>query len=145
MFNVRKVRELQDPKAFPCHLAETDLISRLPQKFMRFSGLLAKARTRSFKKNDLGFACNIIAKLASFEGMNTGYYCKFKKSMQVPGNGNDGFYLVKGCVITCRDGELEDVVKNIENNFFDKYKIRIKLELNGNSQNRESFLANSKI
>lgn len=142
MFKMRNVRKFQNLKAFSCHLAKMDLAGRLPQKFVQFSGLLAKARTRSFEENDLGFACSIIAKLASYEGMDTGYYCKFNKSIPMPkNNGDKEAYLIKNCVITCQKHEMEEVRKEIENSFFDKYKIRIKLKLNGNSQNRESFFA----
>lgn len=134
MFRMRNVRKFQDPKAFPRHLAKTDLSDQLPQKFVQFSELLARARTKSFKKNDLVFACDIIAKLASFEGMDIGYFCRFKKSVQIPKhNGNETVYLMRECIITCQQHELEEVTKKIENKFFEKYKIRIKLELNGNS------------
>jgi len=137
---MRKVRRFQDHRAFPRHLAKTDLVSQLPQQFVQFGDLLARARTRSFKQNDLGFACNIIAKLASFEAMNTGFYCKFGKSILVPKiDGNENVYLIKDCTIMCQEYELEEVRRNIENTFFEKYRIRIKLELNINSQKSESF------
>jgi len=140
MFKIRKVRKYQDHKAFPCHLAKTDLAGQLPQKFMQFGGLLARARTRSFRENDLGFACNIIAKLASHEGMSMGYYCRFKKSILIPkNNGNEDVYAIKDCMITCQQNEAEELKNSIENIFFEKYRIRIILELNENSQNCESF------
>lgn len=140
MFKMRNVKKFQNPKAFSCHLAKMDLVGRLPQKFVQFSGLLAKARTRSFEKNDLGFACNIIAKLASYEGMDTGYYCKLSKSiLMLKNNCNEEFYLIKNCIITCQKNEIEEVINKIENRFYEKYKIRIKLELNGSSQKSEFF------
>lgn len=140
MSKMKKFRRFQNPKAFPCHLAKTELLGHLPLKFVQFGELLARARTKSFKENDLGFACNIIARLASFEGMNTGYFCRFKRSFQMPqSNGNAPTYILTGCTITCQNYDLEEIKSKIENDFFEKYKIRINLELNGHSHKSESF------
>ncbi len=133
MFRIWKVRKLQNPSAFSCHNAKTDLIKHLPKKFIESSTLLARVRTGFFKEDDLAFACNIISKLASYEGMNTGYYCTFNKSVPIPNNRNNNIYLLKDCIITCQKGELEKVKDRIENDFFEKYKIKIELELNINS------------
>lgn len=140
MFKISTVRKFQDHKAFPCHLAKNHLTGQLPPDFIPFSELLARARTRSFKQNDYGFACNVIAKLASFEGMNSGYYCNFKRSaLSRKNNENEDMYVMQDGIITCKKHELEEVIRRIENEFFDKYKIRIKLDLNKNSQKCESF------
>jgi hypothetical protein len=131
MFKMRKVKKFQDPNAFSCQNASNDLIKKLPLKFIQSNKLLAKVRTRCLNENDLPFACNIILKLAGYEGMDTGYYCIFNKSILIPkSNGNEDIYLIKDCEVTCSKGDLEEIKTMIENNFFEKYKIRIKLDLN---------------
>ncbi|MFZ2969984.1 MAG: hypothetical protein WA063_02445, partial [Minisyncoccia bacterium] len=84
--------------------------------------------------------CNIIAKLANFEGMDTGYYCEFGTSILIPrNNGNEDAYMIKDCLITCPKDELAEIKKTIEDVFLEKYKIKIKLALKENSQNCGSF------
>lgn len=136
-----RIMRYQNHKAYPCHLANNDLEKQLPLKFVEFSQLLAKAQTGFIKEDDVGFACNIIAKLASYEGMGMGYYCAFKGSVLAPkNNGDRGVYLIKYCMITCQKHKMEEIKNEIEKQFFDKYKIRIRLELCQNSQDCESFL-----
>lgn len=140
MFKIWKLKKLQHPEAFSCHNAKTDLVKHLPKKFIESSAFLAKVRTGFIGGDDLAFACNIISKLASYEGMNTGYFCTFNRSIFIPkNNGNKNVYLLKDCIITCRKTEREDVIKKIEKAFFEKYKIRIKLEFNENSNKNEFF------
>lgn len=134
MFKIWKLKKLQHPEAFSCHNAKTDLAKCLPKKFIKSSAFLAKARTGFIRRDDIVFACNIISKLASYEGMNTGYFCTFNRSVFIPkNNGNKKIYLLKDCIITCQKAELEKVKDRIENDFFEKYKIRIELELSVNS------------
>lgn len=141
MFNLKRTRkEYGNPGAFLCHLAKADLLKQLPAKFSKYADLLARARTKSFQKNDLAFACKIIAKLASYEAMNLGYFCQIKRSIQLNEiSGSKSIYQMVSYEITCEKEELDKIKTNIENIFFDKYKIRIKFEAEINSQKSESF------
>jgi len=140
-----KLREVfekfSNDKEYCCHISALDYEKILPLKLKRYAELLSRIRNKALRKNELGSACNAIAKLIEYEIMSLGYYCRIIYVWRDHGDADNTFF-VRKYILTCPSFKSAEVKNQTRKQFFEKYKINIRFE---NNHPNDEQLANDEF
>jgi hypothetical protein len=132
-----KIKQYENPMAHAKKLQEDDYRSSLlhyrevlPETFKKYSELLARMKAGSLRKGELGYVCNTIARLVAYEAKESGYFCRIAACM-LKGKKNNLYemcYNVRYYKMASSYFQLsEEAKRKLEKDFFEKYRIRIRL------------------
>lgn len=123
------IKKFSNPKEYCCHINAADYEKILPDKLKVYSCLLARIRNKSVRKNELGASCHALSQVLGYEIKDTGYYCEIKCIWKDHAK-NENIFWIKNYILCFPDSRAEEMKKEIEKYFFEKYKIAIRFESN---------------